>query len=59
MLSIDKLYASASNDPGLNNDLPYCDYELLADFTYILPLGDLSWPDSTLVEFEYMDDNQP
>ena len=59
MLSIDKLYASASDDPGLNNDLPSCDCEVLVDFTCMLPLGELSWPDSTLVEFEYMDDNQP
>ncbi|MBF8279701.1 MAG: hypothetical protein HW385_1133, partial [candidate division NC10 bacterium] len=24
--------------------------------TYFLPLGDRSWPDDTLIEFEYMDD---
>ena len=56
VLSIDKLYASASDDPGLKNDLPYCDCEVLVDRTYVLPLGDLSWPDDTLVEFEYMQD---
>lgn len=56
ILAIDKLYATASDDPGLNNDLPYCDCEVLIDRTYILPLGDRSWPDDTLVEFEYMDD---
>lgn len=56
ILAIDKLYAAASDDPGLNNDLPYCDCEVLIDRTYILPLGDRSWPDDTLVEFEYMDD---
>lgn len=55
VLSIDKLYASASDDPGLKNDLPYCDCEVLVDRTYVLPLGDLSWPDDTLVEFEDMD----
>ena len=59
VLSIDKLYASASDDPGLKDDLPYCDCEVLVDRTYVLPLGDLSWPDDTLVEFEYMEDNQP
>lgn len=56
ILAIDKLYAAASDDPGLNNDLPYCDCEVLIDRTYVLPLGDRSWPDDTLVEFEYMDD---
>ena len=57
VLSIDKLYASASDDPGLKSDLPYCDCEVLVDRTYVLPLGDKSWPDDTLVEFEYMDGN--
>ena len=56
-LSIDKLYASASDDPGLKTDLPYCDCEVLVDRTYVLPLGDRSWPDDTLVAFEYMDVN--
>jgi hypothetical protein len=56
VLAIDKLYAAASDDPGLKDDLPYCDCEVLVDRTYVLPLGDRSWPDDTLVEFEYMDD---
>jgi hypothetical protein len=55
ILSVDKLYAAASDDPNLNSDLPYCDCEVLVDRTYVLPLGDRSWPDDTLVEFEYMD----
>jgi hypothetical protein len=29
---------------------------VLVDRTYVLPLGDRSWPDDTLVEFEFMDD---
>ncbi len=57
VLSIDKLYASASDDPNLKSDLPFCDCEVLVDRTYVLPLGDRSWPDDTLVEFEYMDGN--
>ena len=57
VLSIDKLYASASDDPGLKSDLPYCDCEVLLDRTYVLPLGDRSWPDDTLVEFDYLDGN--
>jgi len=56
ILSIDKLYAAASDDPGLKDELPYCDCEVLIDRTYVLPLGDRSWPDDTLVEFEYMED---
>lgn len=56
ILSIDRLYAMASDDPGLREDLPYCDCEMLVDRTYFLPLGDHSWPDETRVEFEYMDD---
>lgn len=55
ILPIDQLYAEASDDPGLKYDLPYCDCEVLVDRTYFLPLGDRSWPDDTLVEFEYMD----
>ena len=55
ILAIDQLYAAASDDPGLKNDLPQCDCEVLVDRTYFLPLGDLSWPDDTLVEFEFMD----
>ena len=56
ILSIDKLYAEASDDPWLYQDLPYCDCEALVDRTYFMPLGDHSWPDDTLVEFEYMQD---
>ena len=55
ILSIDKLYAAASDDPKLKDDLPYCDCEVLVDRTYVLPLGDRSWPDDTLVEFDYME----
>lgn len=56
ILSIDKLYAAASDDPKLKDELPYCDCEVLVDRTYVLPLGDRSWPDDTLVEFESMED---
>jgi hypothetical protein len=56
VLAIDALYASASDDPGLKDDLPYCDCEVMLDRTYFLPLGDKRWPDDTLVQFEYMED---
>lgn len=54
ILAINQLYAAASDDPGLKNDLRVCDCEVLVDRTYFLPLGDLTWPDDTLVEFEFM-----
>lgn len=57
VLPIDRLYAAASDDPGLKNDLPYCDCEMLVDRTYFLPLGDRSWPDDTQVVFDYMVDS--
>ena len=56
VLALDKLYASASDDPNLASDLPYCDCEVLLVRTYVLPLGDRSWPDDALVEFEFMED---
>jgi hypothetical protein len=54
VLSVDSLYGGASRDPDWKSDLPYCDCEVLLDRTYFMPLGDASWPDDTLVEFEYM-----
>ncbi len=54
ILATPKLYANASDDAGLPGDLPYCDCEVLLDRTYVLPLGDRSWPDDTRVEFDYM-----
>jgi hypothetical protein len=56
VLAIDQLYAKASDDPGLKDDLPFCDCEVLLDRTYFLPLGDASWPNDTLVVFEPMED---
>src|SRR5687768_10885738 len=55
VLSVDRLYGGASRDPEWKEDLPYCDCEVLMDRAYFLPLGDTSWPDDTLVSFEYMD----
>lgn len=56
VLPVDQLYAGASDDPGLPQDLPFCDCEVMLDRTYFLPLGDRSWPDDTLISFEYMED---
>lgn len=58
-LAINRLYAEASDDPGLKADMPFCDCEVMLDRTYYLPLGDPSWPDDTLVQFDYMEDAPP
>ena len=55
----DRLYGGAGFDPTLPAELPYCDCEVLLERTYFLPLGDRSWPDDTLVEFEFMDEPAP
>lgn len=55
VLAIDNLYAGLSDREISKADLPYCDCQVLLDRTYFLPLGDRSWPDDTLVQFEYMD----
>lgn len=59
IVPVDRLYAGASFDPTLPAELPFCDCEVLLDRTYFLPLGDRSWPDETLVEFEFMDEPAP
>ena len=56
-LPAERLYAGATRDPGRKEEwLPYCDCEALLDRAYYMPLGDKSWPDDTLVQFEYMED---
>ena len=60
ILSVDELYAGVSYGRTSKADLAYCDCQVLLDRTYFVPLGDKSWPDDTLIEFEYMDDgNDP
>jgi len=39
--------------------LDYCDCQVLLDRTYYAPIWDRSWPDDTLVSFEYMDEPAP
>jgi hypothetical protein len=51
----DRLYAGLSRNELTKEDLPHCDCEVLIERTYFLPLGDRSWPDDTLVEFQYAD----
>jgi hypothetical protein len=47
------LYAGGEQS---GNALEYCDCQVLLDRSYYAPICDKSWPDDTLVEFEYMDD---
>ena len=51
-----QLWAGASEETDLKPVLAWCDCEVLVDRTYTVPLGDESWPDSTWVEIESMDE---
>ena len=55
ILPVDQLYAGITRDPMSAIDLDRCDCQVLVDRTYYAPLGDPSWPDDTLLVFEYMD----
>lgn len=46
------LYAGGEQTPA---SLPFCDCQVLLDRSYYAPIWDSSWPDDTLLEFEYMD----
>lgn len=56
VMPVDKLYAGISRNPMNPSELSQCDCEVLVDRTYYAPLADRSWPDDTLLVFEYMDD---
>jgi hypothetical protein len=51
-LMSDKLYGNDA--PRLL--LSSMDWNIVRDQIYLLPLNDVSWPDDTVVSFEYMDD---
>lgn len=53
ILPFHMLYAGGDQTRDM---LPYCDCQVLLDRTYYAPIWDRSWPDDTLVSFEYMDD---
>lgn len=53
-LSVGNLYAGIAHGRTPEEERKYCDCEALLDRAYTLPLGDSSWPDDTLVEFEYL-----
>jgi hypothetical protein len=50
------LYHGGEKTPA---DLPFCDCQVLLDRTYFAPIWDTSWPDDTIIEFEYMVDAAP
>jgi len=52
VLPFKMLYAGGEQTPEM---LRYCDCQVLLDRTYYAPIWDKSWPDDTLLEFEYMD----
>lgn len=52
-LPFSMLYAGGEQSKA---DLQYCDCQVMLDRTYYAPIWDKSWPDDTLVEFEYMED---
>jgi hypothetical protein len=56
ILPFHMLYAGGDQTPDM---LPFCDCQVLLDRTYYAPIWDRSWPDDTLVSFEYMDDDAP
>lgn len=55
VLSVGSLYAGIPHGRTPKEIRRYCDCEVLLDRSYLLPLGDRSWPDDTRVRFEYMD----
>ena len=56
VLPISWLYQGLSEIARSKYELSFFDSQSLIDRTYLLPLGDQSWPDDTLIEFEFMND---
>lgn len=54
-LPFNMLYAGGEQTRA---DLEYCDCQVMLDRTFYAPIWDKSWPDDTLVEFEFMEDAQ-
>lgn len=54
-IDFDDLYAGVSYLGASKTRLGYCDCQAILDRTFFLPLGDHSWPDDTLIEFEYIE----
>lgn len=54
-IEFDDMYAGISYQEISAFRMSYCDCQAMLDRTYFLPLGDHTWPDDTLIEFEYME----
>ena len=52
VLPFKMLYAGGDQTPAT---LPFCDCQVLLDRSFYAPIWDRSWPDDTVVEFDYMD----
>jgi hypothetical protein len=52
VLPFKMLYAGGEQT---RQSLPFCDCEVLLDRSYYAPIWDPTWPDDTVLEFEYMD----
>lgn len=52
-LPFNMLYAGGEQTKA---DLQFCDCQVMLDRTFYAPIWDKSWPDDTLVEFDYMED---
>ena len=52
-LPFNMLYAGGEESKA---DLQYCDCQVMLDRTFYAPIWDKSWPNDTLVEFDYMED---
>jgi len=51
-LPFSMLYAGGSQTAAT---LPFCDCQVMLDRSYYAPLWDRSWPDDTVLEFDYME----
>ena len=52
VLPFKMLYAGGDQT---RDTLPFCDCQVLLDRSYYAPLWDKSWPDDTIIDFDYMD----
>ncbi|HEY0062230.1 MAG TPA: hypothetical protein VGC21_08915 [Telluria sp.] len=52
-LPLSMLYAGGTQT---RDSLPFCDCQVLLERSYYAPLWDRSWPDDTILEFDYMED---
>ena len=52
VLPFKMLYAGGEQS---RETLPFCDCQVLLDRSFYAPLWDRSWPDDTMLEFDYMD----